>query len=184
MISFVRGKITDLNEESAVLENNGVGYEISIPTSLRQNLNVGDLATLWTHEYLREDSRELYGFRGRDELLFFKKLISVSGVGPKMALRLFNLGKLEEIKKAILSGRSEFLSEAQGVGGKTAQKIILELRGKVNLEEDAGSDDVVDALIRLGYSRVEAKAATGKISPAITSSELRLKEALKLIGRR
>lgn len=184
MISFVRGKITDLNEEVAVLENNGIGYEVSISSSLRQSLKAGDLVTLWTHEYLREDSRELYGFRGQDELHFFKKLISISGVGPKMALRLFNLGKLENIKKAILSGRAEFLSEAPGVGGKTAQKIILELRGKIDLDESAGSDDVIDALIHLGYSRSEAKAVTGKISPMITTGEARIREALNILGKK
>lgn len=167
-----------------MLENNGLGYGVFVSELLKGDLKLGELAMLWTHEYIREDSRELFGFRNPEELKFFRRLISISGVGPKMALRLFELGKLEDIKKAVLSGRAEFLSEAQGVGSKTAQKIILELRGKIDLDEATGSDDVIDALIHLGYSRQEAKTVTGKISPAFTASEARLREALKILGKR
>lgn len=184
MISFLRGKVINLGNDTAVLENTGIGYEISAPKTALGETRLGDVLGLWTHEYIREDSRELYGFKTREELIFFKKLISVSGVGPKMAMRLFELGKLEDIKKAVLGGRAEFLSGISGVGSKTAQKIILELRGKIDLDEMAGSDDVFDALMRLGYSRQEAKAATGKISPGLTSSEARLREALKMLGKK
>lgn len=184
MISLIRGKIIYLGDGVAVLENNGLGYEVFVSGSAKSDLKLGEPATLWTHEYIREDSRELFGFRNHDECKFFRRLISISGVGPKMALRLFELGKLEDIKKAILSGRAEFLSEAQGVGSKTAQKIILELRGKIDLDETAGSDDVIDALIHLGYSRVEAKNVISKISPTLITSETRLHEALKILGKR
>ncbi|MBI2099505.1 Holliday junction branch migration protein RuvA [Candidatus Uhrbacteria bacterium] len=184
MISFIRGTIIAVDGDSLILENTGIGYEIAAPKTLLGELSAGAVLGLWTHEYIREDSRELYGFRTREELDFFKKLISISGVGPKMAMRLFDLGKLVDIKKAISSGRAEFLSEAQGVGGKTAQKIILELRGKIEFDEAGGSDDVVDALVRLGYSKQEAKGAIGKISPSLSASEARLREALKLLGRR
>lgn len=184
MISFIRGKVINLGDNTAVVENNGIGYEVFVSGTVKNDLKLGEPTALWTHEYIREDSRELFGFRNPDELKFFRRLISISGVGPKMALRLFELGKLEDIKKAILGGRAEFLSEAQGVGSKTAQKIILELRGKIDLDETSGSDDVIDALIHLGYSRQEAKTVTGNISPALTSSETRLREALKILGKK
>ena len=167
-----------------MIENSGIGYEVGLSASLCQTLKLGDLVSLWTHEHIREDARDLYGFTDPEELNFFKKLISISGVGPKMALKIFELGKVDEIKKAVLGGQAEFLSEASGVGSKTAQKIILELRGKINLDEDAGGDDVIDALVRLGYSRQEARGAVGKISPSMTASEARLKEALRSLGRR
>lgn len=184
MISLIRGKVVYLGDDTAVLENNGLGYEVFVSRSVKNDLKLGEPTVLWTHEYIREDSRELFGFRNPDELKFFRRLISISGVGPKMALRLFELGKLEDIKKAVLSGRAEFLSEAQGVGSKTAQKIILELRGKIDLDETSGSDDVIDALIHLGYSRQEAKTVTSKIPSALTASEARLREALKILGKR
>lgn len=184
MISLIRGKIIYLGEAVAILENTGIGYEISVPAPVRANLKLGELASLWTHEHVREDARDLYGFANPEELNFFKKLISISGVGPKMAMKLFELGKLEDIKKAILGGRAEFLSEASGVGSKTAQKIILELRGKIDLSENEGSDDVLDALMHLGYSRVVAKSTLGKISPNLASSEERIREALRILGKR
>ncbi len=185
MISFVRGTILEAGTESLVVENTGIGYEISAPKNLLGGIRPGEVIGLWTHEYQREDSRDLYGFKSREELYFFKKLISISGVGPKMAMKLFDLGNLDEIKKAVLAGRAEFLSEAPGVGSKTAQKIILELRGKINLDENSGAeDDVADALMHLGYTRHEAKATLNKISPALSSSEERLREALKILGKR
>ncbi len=183
MISFIRGTIIGTENDTLILENTGIGYEIAVPKTLLGEISVGTICGLWTHEYIREDSRELYGFRTREELDFFKKLISVSGVGPKMAMRLFDLGKLADIKKAISSGRAEFLSEAPGVGGKTAQKIVLELRGKIDFDNMA-TDDVLDALINLGYSRSEAKATLGKLPATLASSEERVREALKLLGRR
>lgn len=183
MISLVRGTIISVGPDSLILENAGIGYEISAPKTLLGGVSAGAVLSLWTHEHVREDARDLYGFKAREELNFFKKLISISGVGPKMALKIFDLGKIDEIKKAVLTGRAEFLSEASGVGSKTAQKIILELRGKINLDEDAGSDDVADALVRLGYSKQEAKAALNRVSPNLSASEARLREALKMLGK-
>lgn len=184
MISLIRGKIIYLSEAVAVLENAGIGYEISVPAPVRANLKLGELVSLWTHEHIREDARDLYGFINPEELSFFKKLISISGVGPKMALKIFELGKIDEIKKAVLTGRAEFLSEASGVGSKTAQKIILELRGKIDLSENEGSDDVLDALLHLGYSRNVARSTLGKLSAGLVSSEERIREALKILGKR
>lgn len=182
MIASLTGKIIHKEPDGLVLELDGIGYEIFAPKTVVARLKAGETATIHTHEYMREDARELYGFGTRDELLFWKRLIGVSGVGPRTALLVMGLGSLDAIKRAVSASKIDYLSGAPGIGKKTAQKIILELKGKLEDSEAHGSDEVVDALVGLGYTRAEAKAVAGHA--AGESTEDRIKAALKLLGRK
>ncbi len=181
MIASLTGIITTKDARMVVLERDGIGYEVSVPGTLAKKITTGASITLHTHEYLREDTRELYGFATRGELGFFKRLISISGVGPRTALLVSGLGTIDEIKRAITSGRVEYLSAAPGVGRKTAQKIILELKGTLEEGDTRGSDEVADALVGLGYTRAEAHAASSHTSGEVVE---RIKAALKMLGRK
>ncbi|MEA3272067.1 MAG: Holliday junction branch migration protein RuvA [Patescibacteria group bacterium] len=186
MISSLKGNIIHkfLDSGIIVIEVNGVGYGVYVRTSLFSKFKEGEGVFLFAHEYIRENSRELYGFLKTDELKLFEKLLSVSGVGPKLALNILSLGKIEDIKKSIDNDDVEFLTTLKGVGKKIAQKIILELKGKLIDGKSVGYDDeVVDALKNLGYSFSEAKTAIGKIPKNLKTTELRLRETLKHLAR-
>lgn len=181
MIACLTGKATHKDVNKIVLELDGIGYEILVPKHVAGKIKIGEIATVHTHEYLREDARELYGFLTRDELGFFRRLIHVPGVGPKTALLVLDLGTLDQTKRAILAGQADYIAAAPGVGKKTAQKIILELKGTLEHGERGGSDEVVDALTGLGYTRAEAHATASQTSG---ETDERLKAALKILGRK
>lgn len=185
MIASVRGKIIKKNiaKSSVVVETAGVGYGINAPVQTIAKINNGDEVFLFTHEHIREDARDLYGFETENELDFFLKLINVSGIGPKMGINFISLGNLEEIKKAIDNGKIEFLTSFKGVGRKIAQKIILELKGKLANDEIAPEDEIFGALKRLGYTPQEAKEAVRLIPPSVLGAEARLREALRHLAR-
>src|SRR3989338_1336682 len=129
MIASIKGVVTHVGNESVVVEAGSVGYEVILPEPQIAKMKTDRPAAFWTHEYLREDSRELYGFAAPEDLVLFKKLISISGVGPRSAIKVMGLGRLAEIKKAIMAGDVTYLTRASGIGKKGAQKIILELKG-------------------------------------------------------
>jgi len=183
MIITVAGKVTHKGDEFAVVETGGVGYQVFLNAAALARLGVGGKVQLWTHEYLREDARELYGFLSRQELALFDKLLNVSGVGPKMALHVLALGSVAEIEKCIEKGDVDTLSRVPRVGRKTAQKIVLELKGKLVEAGPAESDEVLAALTNLGYSRDQARAAIERIGDKEKTVEGRLRAALRELGR-
>lgn len=184
MISYLKGKIIYKGDHFAILETGGVGYKVFLPEPYLLKYKTGEMVEIFTHEYTREDSRELYGFDTVEELGFFWQLIDVSGVGPKMAHRLISAYKLEKLEKAISDGDLGILGTIPGVGKKTAQKIILELKGKLVTGKSApGDNEIVDALVRLGYSRNEAQEAVGKIGEEVEGAENKIKAALKNLGK-
>lgn len=185
MISTLSGKITHIFNDSVVLEVGGVGYKIFLAPIFLVKLKGGDTAKLFTHEYLREETHDLYGFEKMDDLKIFWNLLAVSGVGPKMAIKIMSLGT-EKVRNAISRGEAAVLSSVSGVGGKTAQKIILELKGVlVEFEKtDKSSDEVTDALVKLGYTRKEALSATENLPENLKSTEERLKTALRNLGKK
>ena len=185
MISYLKGKIIYKGDHFVIIETGGVGFQVFFPESFLIKCKAGETKEIFTHEYLREDSRELYGFATTPELQFFWQLLSISGVGPKLAHRIVFAYKLEKIKKAVTDGDLAFLSSISGVGKKTAQKIILELKGKLVLGRPAatGDSEIVDALVRLGYSKNEAHEAVGKIGEDIEGAENKIKAALKMLGK-
>lgn len=185
MIATLKGTVTHRGEDSVILELGGIGYEVSLPIPELSKLGVGTTATVHTHEVIREDRRELFGFGSREELEFFRKMISVSGVGPRTALHVLSLG-LDKVRDAIGKGDATFLSSAPGVGTKTAQKIVLELKGiiaEIGRTSSKG-DEIVDALVGLGYGRADAADAVAQLPADSTDPSDRLRAALKMIGKK
>ncbi len=185
MIITLQGKITHKFEEGVVLDVNGVGYEVFLSSSILSEVKVGQEVTFWTYEHIREDSHDMYGFQTRNELEMYRKLVSVSGVGPKTGLHILALGDVAEIEGLIDRGDVEMITRVKGIGRKTAQKIILELKGKlVQIKgQDSKTDDVVTALVGMGVDRQAAREAASEASKTEKTVEGRLKEALKQLGR-
>ena len=185
MIITLQGKITHMFEEGVVLDVNGVGYEVFLSPAVLGKVKTKQEVTFWTYEHIREDSYDIYGFQTLDELEMYRKLVSVSGVGPKTALHILALGDVAEIERLIDRGDVEMITRVKGIGRKTAQKIILELKGKlVQLKDkDSKIDDVVAALVGMGVDRQAAREATTSAAETEKTVEGRLKEALRQLGR-
>ncbi len=190
MIASVEGIISGKDQQSASVLVGGVGLRLwSVPRLLKGLPGVGEFAKFYTHLHVREDILELYGFPDEAELRLFELLISISGVGPKSALSILEVAELAKLTAAIQEGRADLLTQASGIGRKTAERIILELRGKVvaphseaTVQKMEGDADVVEALHSLGYKREEAKAAVGKVPDSVKGLQERLKAALKLLS--
>ncbi len=184
MISYLKGKIIYKGENFVILEVGSVGYQIFVSKEFLTKQKISNVIELFTHEYLREDSRELYGFGKISELEFFWQLLDVSGVGPKLAHRIISTYRLEKLQKAIADGDLAILSSISGVGKKTAQKIILELKGKLTEGKSTqDEDEIVEALVRLGYRKQEAQEAVRKIGEDKKNAEEKIKAALKILGK-
>ncbi|MCF0146201.1 MAG: Holliday junction branch migration protein RuvA [Eubacterium sp.] len=203
MIGFVKGRIAGIKEEYVIVENQGIGWQIYVPSSvLGGQLHAGEEVRLFTWLHVREDILQLYGFLTEDDLDIFKLLIGVSGIGPKGALGILSFLSADELRFAVLSDDAARISKAPGIGKKTAQKLILELKDKFSLDEafekklshndqnetgapgmaGTASDDAVQALVALGYSGSEALQAVRKVkADGQMDSEAILKAALKFI---
>lgn len=201
MIAFLKGEVADMTEGSVVLDVNGVGYEVLVPGQLISMLDgIGQELRLYTYMQVREDAVVLFGFLTRDDLQMFKMLIGVNGVGPKAGLGILSFLGADDLRFAILADDAKRISKAPGIGAKTAQKIILELKDKLDLEDAfekklaadklspevsaaAGSQmvqDAVQALVALGYGSTEALKVVRSVKPTDDMDvEDILKEALK-----
>lgn len=186
MIGSVKGKITLKTERFLIVETAGVGYKLSVSPSTLLRTKIGsEEVLLWVHTHIREDAFDLYGFLDRQELEFFEMLINVSGIGPKGALAILGVASIETLKKAIGTGDITYLTKISGIGKKTAEKIIIELRDKIEESGEGtslqGELDSLEALKSLGYSQTEAREALKKVTPdRDTNSKIR--EALKILG--
>jgi len=134
MISFIKGSISYIGDSFVILECNHMGFQISMPSTALFRLTEGMEVTVYTHLAVKEDDLSLYGFLGMDDLRMFKQLITVSGVGPKGALQILSSISTEELKMAIASGDAKLISSAKGIGLKTAQKLVVDLKGKFKNE--------------------------------------------------
>jgi holliday junction DNA helicase RuvA len=193
MIYSVSGKVALKSDRFAIIEADGLGLKLFMSGRTIAALPAEGVAVkVFAHLHMREDALELYGFGSEKELMYFEMLISVSGVGPKSALSILDITNMDELAAAIKEGRPDLLTRASGIGRKTAERIILELRTKVQsagsgsvVEKMEGDADLVEALSNLGYRREEARAALGKVDSAkFHGIEERLKEALKILGKR
>ncbi|MBM3281189.1 MAG: Holliday junction branch migration protein RuvA [Candidatus Harrisonbacteria bacterium] len=194
MIYSLSGKITKITDSYAVINVSGVGYKVFIPKRTADFLRSSALSetTLYTYLAVKDDALDLYGFLEDYELAFFEKLISVNGVGPKSAQGIMSISSVDELVGAIVSERVELLTRASGIGKKTAERIILELRGRLehlgeqasvtSLENDLELEEVLSGL---GYSRFDIKKLLSENKEKITGDtlQIRLKSALKLLKK-
>jgi Holliday junction DNA helicase RuvA len=182
LYAYIEGIVTEIKPSYLVIENQGVGYMIISPNPYSYHLN--ERIRIYTHHYVREDINALYGFKSLESKELFIKLISVSGIGPKSALSLLATDAINDIIIAIEEGHIKFLTKFPGIGMKSAQQIILDLKGKLVDDDDelipTHRNDVEDALSALGYSRVEIKKIMKKINPDETVENM-IKQALQLL---
>jgi len=193
MISHLDGKIIHTSERFAVLETGGVGYKVFATSETLQAIKnkPSESASLWTYLAVRENALDLYGFLEKDELDFFELLISnVSGIGPKTALGILSVTTIKNLRQAIGTGETAHLTKISGIGKKIADKIVLELRDKIDFlesEKDSGDmrdeSDALEGLKSLGYAEREAREALKKLPKKISRPSDRIKHALKLLGK-
>lgn len=199
MLAYIKGNVTEIGVDRIVVETGGVGFEIATSSMLSAKLSKNQDVKIHTYLNVREDDMSLFGFWTKEEKEIFKMLINVSGVGPKSALSILSCLSVEELRMAVLSDDHKAIAKANGIGPKTAQRLVIELRDKFHLEdvfedlegdmdkEAVASQDVISetamALSSLGYSNVEALRAIKKVpgSEGMGVEEL-LKAALKQIG--
>lgn len=201
VISYIKGPLADKYEDSVVVEAGGIGYRIFVPTSALAGMpSVGETVKIFTYFNVREDSVTLFGFLSKQDVEMFRQLIGVNGVGPKSALGILSVLEPDALRLAVISGDAKAISKAPGIGSKTAQRIILDLKDKVHAEDildiaagpAAGSavpeiggigavgKEAADALTALGYSASEAAGAVKKVTITETmTAEDVLKAALR-----
>lgn len=204
MISYIKGELTQVQEEGIIVEANGLGYEIRMPLSAIDELpKAGSMVKIFTYLHVREDAVGLFGFLSRDDLNVFKLLITVNGIGPKGALGILSAISPDDLRFAVLSDDVKTISKAPGIGSKTASKLIIELKDKLKLEDafeqkllnqsevqtqTSNSDshiltvrkEAIEALVVLGYSNTDAaKAVRNIVITADMNSEDILKLSLK-----
>ncbi|MFT5179700.1 MAG: Holliday junction DNA helicase RuvA [Candidatus Paceibacteria bacterium] len=187
MIASIRGKVLEVGVGSLIIDTNGIGYLVKVTNTTLQSIRTDNETSLFTHMAVRENSMDLYGFPVREELDFFGLLITISGIGPKSALAILDSSSIETLKEGIMSGDASYLTKVSGIGKKSAEKIIIELRDKlgtldlsggVNTE---GSGAAIEALVSLGYSERDARDVISKIDRSLSTEEI-IKEALKNLG--
>ncbi|HEY4479167.1 MAG TPA: Holliday junction branch migration protein RuvA [Candidatus Paceibacterota bacterium] len=189
MIATLEGKITHKDLKSVICNVNGVGYKVFVTLDTLEKLKKDDSVFLFTYLAVRENALDLYGFTTKEGQDFFELLLTVSGIGPKSAISILSIASPETLRKAVSSGDNSYLTKVSGIGKKTADKIILELREKIgSLESEGGGNiqgevDAVEALKSLGYSQNEARDALKKVAKEIVSTSDKVRAALKLLGK-
>lgn len=190
MIATLTGTIAEKLTDIVVLDVRGVGYGLLVPLNDYASLSVGDPGKLYVYEHIREVSHDLFGFTKLDTKQLFEQLLDVTGVGPKMALNVLNIGSPNEVRQAIAEGNVKFLQAANGVGKRVAERVVVDLKDKVGLVSSdlattflqspgmLQSDEAAQALVALGYSPADAGAALAAIDPLL-STEDRVKQALR-----
>lgn len=162
MISYLKGSVISKDQKALVVNVNNVGYEVFLKNKDLASAQINDFVELSVFSYIKEDAFDLYGFKDREELGFFKQLLLVSGVGPKTALNIMSLADVQDLKRAITSGNPSFLQQVSGIGKKTAERLVVELKEKfineISIDGVFNNSDqqVVAALVSLGYKEREA----------------------------
>ena len=190
MIGHLKGIITEKFNNTLIVDVNGVGYEVAVSVLDFEACNLDEERKFYTYHSVRENSEELYGFSSLMAKKLFELLISVQGIGPKAGMAILSLAEPEEVRNAIANADASFISKASGVGKKSAERVIVDLRDKVGIPSKYGSteiktkindnetDEALDALMALGFSLKEATTALEKIDPKLSVEE-RIKLALK-----
>ncbi len=188
MISHISGTIIYKDGKSLVVEVGDIGYKVFVTGKTLGGVKDGNNISLWTHFAVREDSQTLYGFLTKEDLDLFELLVSaVSGVGPKSALNILNVSSAQALRRAVFSGDTAHLTRVSGIGKKLADKIILELKGKLDGEDGglmpADEADALEALKSLGFGHAESREALEKVGDKVTDTGERVKKALKILGK-
>jgi holliday junction DNA helicase RuvA len=181
MLSYLKGAIIHKGNGYLIIENQGIGYRVWV-TPEQLATPVGKTVEVWLHQKISETEQELFGLPKAESLAFFEQLLSVNGVGPKIALAILASADIPIIKQAILHNQPETFTHISGVGKKTAERILLELKGKVLDEGPAhsGSLEVLQALTGLGFSQAEVMRVLAEIPPALPTED-QIKQALKYL---
>jgi len=188
MITYLKGEIIDKDMQTVVLKTGDIGYEIFVTGKIIQETTIGSENEFWTYHAVKDNAEDLYGFLTRDELSFFKLLLTINGVGPKSALSILNSTTVETLTEGIQSGDATYLSKISGIGKKSAEKIVLALKDKLGaIESVKGAPQnqnavAIDALVALGYSERESREAIAGIESS-DNPEKMIKEALKGLGK-
>lgn len=191
MIAHIKGEIAEKFAGSVIIDVQGVGYEISLTSPDFEALNLNDTVKVYTYHHIREQSEELFGFTALEGKKLFELLITVQGIGPKAAMSILSLGSYEEVRNAIANADAAFISKASGVGKKSAERVIVDLREKVGLPTYYGrkndpvaitavpaNDEALDALMALGFQLADATRALEGIDLDLPVEE-RIRQALK-----
>ncbi len=194
MIGYLEGTVSAVRAGFAIISVQSVGYKVFMTRELLATLKTSaggkKGVALWTHLAVRENILDLYGFYSEGELRLFELLLTVSGIGPKSALAILDIASVETLRSAISGGNASYLTKVSGIGKKTAEKIVLELRDKVGTAAEStdaslrGDEEALEAMRALGYSQAEARDALRKVPPGIEKSSDRLRAALKVLGSR
>ncbi len=182
MIAFLKGKILEKGLTYIILENQGLGYKVFVPPEILEK-PIGEEVKLFTYQKIAEDGQSLFGLPDFQALQFFELLITVSGVGPKVALAILSSAPAESVKQAIASQDAGVFTRISGIGSKTAERIIVDLKNKVGAFGAAAgaSSEVFDALLALGYNQREVRGVMNKLKSNLPQPQ-QLKEALKMLG--
>jgi Holliday junction DNA helicase RuvA len=193
MIGFISGTVKAIRKNYLIVVADQIGYKIFVTPPVSLSTDVGKPMELFTHTYVREDQLNLFGFPTMQELEFFELLIGVSGVGPKMALSVMSISDLDVLKSGIASGDAGVFIKVSGIGRKTAERLIVELKEKIDTGSGEGAGmleklsqdhaDVLDTLMALGYSKGEARKALSVVPKEVSGSQEKVKEALRSLAK-
>lgn len=191
MIAHVMGEVVEKTRGALIIDVGGIGYEVQVATGELDTATLGERIKLYTHDHLRETAHELFGFSSLTAKRLFELLISVAGVGPKMALAILSLGDAESIRSSIALGDSAFIQRASGVGKRIAERVAVDLKDKVGAPgtaltpdspaQNLAGDDALDALLSLGYNLQQANEALARVDIKL-DVQGRIKQALQFIG--
>jgi Holliday junction DNA helicase RuvA len=195
MIATLNGVVSEKLADVVVLDVQGVGYGLLVAAEDYGRLAVGEPAKVYVYEHIREQAHDLFGFLTRDSKALFEQLLNVNGVGPKMALNMLSIGSTEVVRQAIASGDVKFIQQANGVGKRVAERVVVDLKDKVGLigvdlestgllqgEAAIAGDEAAEALVALGYSPADAGLALKDVDPDLPTAD-RIKLALKGVSK-
>ncbi|MDP3645636.1 MAG: Holliday junction branch migration protein RuvA [bacterium] len=190
MIGYLEGDVHAIRGTYGIVSAGGVGYKVFCTKETLAKMKPNTSVNLWTHLAVRESILDLYGFATEEELRFFELLLMVSGIGPKSALAILDIASVETLRSAIAGSNAGYLTKVSGIGKKTAEKIILELKDKVGVGGEASAhtlssdEGALEAMRALGYSQIEAREALRKVPNEVEGVNDRLREALRILGSR
>lgn len=190
MIGFLKGEVKSKSESGIILLTGGVGYDVFLPTSLNASIAEADEVELFIYTHVREDAFSLFGFASHEDLEFFKLLLSVSGIGPKVALAILSSAPSDKLKDSISKGDPTLLSAVSGVGKKTAEKAVVELKGKLGyigtngaIFEGSDTEEIYSALLGLGFRKEEIADCMKRLPDGIEETDEKIKIVIKMLGK-